>query len=77
MDNMKLQRVQNAAYRFIFPLYKYESYKDFMINLPWLPVEKRIDFENSIFAHKIIHNCPAPEYIRSLITLQPKNDSQR
>ena len=77
MDIMKLQRVQNAACRFIFSLYKYESCKDFMFNLHWLPVEKRIDFKILIFVHKIMHNCPAPEYIRSLITLQPKNDSKR
>ena len=48
-----------------------------MFNLHWLTVEKRIDFKILIFVHKIMHKCPAPEYIRSLITLQPKNDSKR
>ena len=39
------------------------SRKDFMFNLHWLPVEKRIDFKTLISVHKIMHNCPAPDYI--------------
>ena len=48
-----------------------------MFNLHWRPVENRIDFKTLNFVHKITHNCPAPEDIRSLITLQPKHDSKR
>ena len=41
------------------------------------PLKSALILKILIFVHKIIHNCPAPEYIRSLITLQPKNDYQR
>ena len=43
MDIMKLQSAENVACQFFFSLYRYESCKDFMFKLHWLPVVKRID----------------------------------
>ena len=68
----KLQRVQNAACRFIFNLRKYESCREFRYNLHWLPVAKRIDFKIFTNVHKIVYNLNVPLYLKSLVILQYK-----
>ena len=56
----KLQRVQNAACRFIFNLRKYEPCREFRYNLHWLPIAQRIDFKILTYVHKIVYNLNVP-----------------
>ena len=65
----KLQRVQNAACRFVFNLRKYESC-EFRYN--WLPVAQRIDFKILTYVHKNVCNLNVPLYLKSLVLLQYK-----
>ena len=60
----KLQRVQNAACRFIFNLRKQESCKEYTYNLHWLPFAQRIDFKMLTFVHKIVYDLDIPNYLQ-------------
>ena len=73
----KLQRVQNAARRFVFNLRKYESCREFRYNLHWLPVAQRIDFKILTYVHKIVYNLNVPLYLKSLVLLQYKYNQTR
>ena len=73
----KLQRVQNAACRFIFNLRKQESCKEYRYNLHWLPFAQRIDFKILTFVHKIVYDLDIPNHLKDLIFVQEKNSSKR
>ena len=68
----KLQRVQNAACRFIFNLRKQESCKEYRYKLHWLPIAQRIDFKILPFLHKIVYDLDIPNYLKDLILFKRK-----
>ena len=73
----KLQRVQNAAFRFIFNLRKQELCKKYRYILHWLPIAQRIDFKILTFVHKIVFDLDIPNYLKDLIFVQEKNNAKR
>ena len=68
----KLQRVQNAACRFIFNLRKQESCKEYRYKLHWLPIAQRIDFKILTFVHKNVYDLDIPNYLKDLILFKRK-----
>ena len=66
----KLQRVQNAARRFIFALRKFDSVKNYLHDLHWLPVKQRIEYKVLIFVHKILFTpTTLPFYLNNLFII--------
>ena len=65
----KLQKVQNAAARLISKRRKYESVRDVLKELHWLPVRQRIIFKILLLTFKIL-NGMAPENLSSLISVR-------
>ena len=65
----KLQKVQNAAVRLISKRRKYESVRDVLKELHWLPVQQRIIFKILLLTFKIL-NGMAPENLSALISVR-------
>ena len=69
---VKLQRVQNAAARFVLSLSKYSHISPALYQRHWLPVQHRVHFKNLILTFKAIHGS-APKYIIELINITPRS----
>jgi len=69
---VKLQRMQNAATRFIMDNGKYSHITPALYELQWLPVLARIHFKILLLAFKAIHGL-APEYISDLLVIKRKS----
>ena len=65
----KLQRVQNAASRFIFMEDTFFHITPLLSKLHWLPVTFRIKFRILLLTFKAIHGL-APSYIKDLISIK-------
>ena len=68
----KLQKVQNAAVRFIFGLHgklRQEPITPYMIELHFLPVAMRIKFKIALLVFKCLNDC-APEYLRTMVKIR-------
>ena len=74
----KLQRVMNAAVRFVFNLRRYErvSISAYMKRIHFLPVNCRIDFKVCMFVFKCLVGL-APDYMISLVTPKSSLESLR
>ncbi len=70
---MKLQRVQNAAAQLVKDTRKYDHITLVLIELHWLPVEKRIVFKILLLTFKCLHGL-APSYLSDLIVKKPSLD---
>jgi len=65
-----LQRVQNWAARVVLCRSKYDSARDALQQLHWLPVHERIDFKVACLVYKCVHNL-APANLSRLISSRP------
>ena len=64
----RLQQVQNAAAKLVCNKRKYDSARDCLMYLHWLPVRARIDYKIAMMVHKCLNN-KAPDYLKDLLTL--------
>ena len=69
----KYQCVQNYAARIISKRNKRQSVSDVLLNLHWLPIEKRIIFKLLTFTYKILHGM-APECFASFISIRDNDN---
>ncbi len=68
----KLQKIQNAAARFVFGLKgreRFQSITPFLKDLNFLPVEYRIHFKIALLTFKCLNNM-APQYLGEMISLK-------
>ena len=65
-DITRLQKVQNAATRFIFGRWQWRGVTELRKQLHFLPVTARIDYKICLMVFKCINNL-APSYLQSLI----------
>ena len=65
----KLQRLQNAASRFVSNVAKYGHITPTLVKLHWLPVWFRVIFKIAVLAHKCIYGN-APGYLRGLVKVK-------
>ena len=65
----KLQRVQNAAARFILGFGKFSHITPALYELHWLPVSLRIDYKILLLTFKCIYGL-APTYLSDLISIK-------
>ena len=77
----KLQRVQNACARLVLRRSKWDSAKDCLSSLHWLPIKQRITFKLCVLTYKLLH-AKGPKYLQSLLqyrnpprTLRSSSDS--
>ena len=63
-----LQHVQNAVAKLVCNKRKYDSAKDCLMYLHWLPVRARIDYKITMIVHKCL-NDKAPDYLKDLLTV--------
>lgn len=71
----KLQKIQNAAVKYIFNLKgkdRFQSMKPFLKDLHFLPVVQRIRFKIAMLTFKCINNI-APSYLSCLLSLRQIN----
>ena len=61
----KMQQVQNLAARLTLSRAKYDSNSQCLINLQWLPIQKRIEFKFLILVYNSLDHC-APWYFQEL-----------
>ena len=66
-DIARLQKVQNAATRFVFGRWQWRGVTDLRRQLHFLPVDARIEFKICLMVFKCL-NDQAPQYLQSLIT---------
>ena len=64
---LPLQRVMNAAARFVADLGPRDHISQTMRELHWLPIRQRIDFKLATIMQGIVHGS-APEYLRNKVT---------
>ena len=68
----QLQKIQNAAVRFIYGLYgkkKRQHITPYLKKLHFLPIIFRLKFKIALMCHKCINNI-APPYLSDLITMK-------
>ena len=70
-DVDRLQKIQNAAVRFIFSKGSYRGTTALRKKVHFLPVQQRIEFKLCFMTHKVVHGS-APEHLSSLITKRPR-----
>ena len=63
----KLQRVQNAAARFIFVLPRRCHITAYLVDLHWLKIKERIKYKVACWMFKILRAVPVPVYVSALI----------
>ena len=64
---LPLQRVLNAAARFVCQLKPFDHTSQAIMDLHWLPIRQRIEFKLCLLVHKSL-NDRAPEYLKNLLT---------
>ena len=62
----KLQRVQNMCAKLVLRKRKFDSSKQALSELHWLPVQHRIQFKACLYVHKCLIS-EAPEYLKDLL----------
>lgn len=62
----KLQRIQNMCAKLVLGISKYESSKEALYNLHWLPIKARINFKIACIMFNC-HNGMAPEYLIAML----------
>ncbi len=62
----KLQRVQNACARVILRRGKYEHVTPMLMELHWLPIDRRVQFKILVLTFKCLHGL-APQYLSELV----------
>ena len=68
-DNNKMQRVQNAAAKFVLNLKRIYSSTEALKMLHWLPIKFRIQFKILLLVYKCL-NGQAPSYLSELLELK-------
>ena len=68
-DIKVLQRVQNMAAKVVLNKRKYDSNRDALFELHWLPIKERIKYKVLTLVFKALHN-QAPQYIKDLLKLK-------
>uniref|UniRef100_A0A8C6P6I6 Reverse transcriptase domain-containing protein n=1 Tax=Nothobranchius furzeri TaxID=105023 RepID=A0A8C6P6I6_NOTFU len=63
----KLQKVQNAAARFLTNTDRRMHITPILTDLHWLPVKFRINFKVLLYVYKALY-CPSPSYLTDLLT---------
>ena len=63
-----LQHVHNSTAKLVCNKRKYDSAKDCLMYLHWLPVRARIDYKIAMMVHKCL-NDKAPDYLKDLLTV--------
>jgi hypothetical protein len=64
---LPLQRVLNAAARFVCQLKPFDHTSQAIMDLHWLPIRQRIEYKLCLLVHKSL-NDHAPEYLKNLLT---------
>ena len=64
----KLQRLKNAAALLVCTVSRYDHITPSLINLHWLPVTYRIEFNIAMLVHKCIYGV-APQYLLDFHTV--------
>ena len=75
-DLRKMQRIQNMSAKLVLQRKKFDSSKQALYDLHWLPVKSRINFKVLTF----MFNCSvghAPEYLTELLTKQVPDERLR
>ena len=72
----KLQKVQNAAARFVFKMKKSDHITNALRRLHWLPVRYRIRFKIALITYKSLHD-QGPPYLKNLLNTSPKARNTR
>ena len=65
----QLQRIQNMAAKVTLNRSKFESSKDALKKLHWLPIKERVEFKILTMVFKCV-NKAAPNYLSELITVK-------
>ena len=68
-DINKMQRVQNAAARFVLHLKRMDSSTEALKTLHWLSIKSRIQFKILLLVYKCL-NGQAPSYLSELLELK-------
>ena len=68
-DINKMQKVQNAAAKFVLNLKKMDSSTEALKTLHWLPIKFRIQFKSLLLVYKCF-NGQAPSYLSELLELK-------
>ena len=66
-------RVQSMAAKTILGRNKYDSVKEVMMELHWLPIQERIDYKIIMWVFICLHNL-APQYLCTLFRIK-ENDT--
>ena len=73
----KLQRVQNMAAKIVLNKGQYDSSTRCLQELPWLPIEQRINLKIPILVHKCVHG-KVPSYLDKIIIKKiPRREGMR
>ena len=73
----RLQFVQNHAAKLVLGRQKFDSSREALAELHWLPIRVHIDFKVLTLVHRCLSG-DAPEYLKNLLTiLQPNHEGLR
>ena len=73
----RLQFVQNCAAKLVLGRHKFDSSREALAELHWLPIKAWIDFKVLTLVHRCL-SADAPEYLRNLLMiLKPNHEGLR
>ena len=72
----QFQRIQSAAAKLVLLRTKFDSVRDALQQLGWLPIQDRVKFKLLMLMHKITHGN-APQYLSNLVILKSKTRTLR
>ena len=67
---LHLQAIQTMCAKLALKKSKYDSTREALAQLHWLPIKQRIDFKIAAITHKCFYGT-APQYLKDLLTLAP------
>ena len=73
-DIKKFQQMQNMSAKLILQWGKYDSTRESLLDLHWLPIHCRIQFKMVVFVYKCMNN-QALQYLSNLLVEHPYNRS--
>ena len=72
----RLQRIQNAAAKLVVGYNKFDSPREAMKILHWLPIQARIEFKIGVLVFRCLSG-EAPSYLIELLSIKPHRSSMR
>ena len=65
------QRIQNISAKLVLNMNKFDSSKQALRELNWLPIRARVEYKVLCLVHKCLFDTHSPQYLKNLLVMLP------